>query len=37
MIFFVFKASIWNTMERHGILSDKLGMEIEMEQLMLKD
>jgi sphingomyelin phosphodiesterase 2 len=36
VIFFVFMASIWNTMERHGILSGKLGMEIEMERLMLE-
>jgi sphingomyelin phosphodiesterase 2 len=27
-IFFIFMASLWNTMEKHGILSGKLSMEI---------
>lgn len=27
-IFFIFMASLWNTMEKHGILSGKISMEI---------
>ncbi|CAD7080239.1 unnamed protein product [Hermetia illucens] len=28
VVFFIFMSTIWNTMERHGILSGKLSMEI---------
>jgi sphingomyelin phosphodiesterase 2 len=30
-LFFIFMASIWNTMEKHGVLSGKLAMEIALE------
>lgn len=30
-IFFIFMSSIWNTMEKHGIMSGKLAMEIALE------
>lgn len=33
ILFFIFMATIWNVMERHGILSGKLSMEIALKNL----